>query len=268
MTERNGIDNRGRATDVACSPLLYSGETPCRDRAVLYHTSRVSLLGQLSASIVHQLSQPLTSILSNAEAAKALLDREKPDLAELRQICADIAAEDRRAAEIIRRLGALFRRSECQYEPIELNELVRDTLLVIRSELAHRHVAVCTELATSLPLITGDYVQLQQLLLNLIVNAADAMSELAEGCREVTISTAAQPDFVQICVSDRGRGVPVEARDNVFEPFWSTRPGGMGMGLAIGRSIALAHRGSLTVTNAPTGGALFCASLPAPHRGR
>ena len=140
--------------------------------------------------------------------------------------------------------------------------------MVIHSDLTNRHVAVCTELATSLPLVTGDYVQLQQLLLNLIVNAADAMSELAESCRKVTISTAAQGDRVRLCVADRGRGVPVEARDNVFEPFWSTRPGGMGMGLAIGRSIALAHRGSLTVTNAPAGGAVFCASLPVPHRGR
>ena len=234
VLDPEGIADRDTAPAVARSSLLDSYATLGNDLAVLYHVSRVSLLGQLSASIVHQLSQPLTSILSNAEAAQALLNREDLNLPELRHICADIAAEDQRAAEIIRRLGALYRRSECQHEPIELDELVRDTLKVIRSDLTNRHVAVCTELATSLPLITGDYVQLQQLLLNLLVNAADAMSELVEGSGKVTISTAARGDFVQLACPTRAAVYPSRhgtacsspsgARDPV-EWAWGSRLG-------------------------------------------
>lgn len=233
-----------------------------QDRAALRHMTRVSLLGQLSASIAHQLNQPLASILSNAEAAQTILRREPVDLAELRAICDDIVAEDHRAAEVIRRLGALFKRGEPSLVPLDVNELVRDTLELTRTNLLTRHVTPLTRLAPDLPKIDGDRVQLQQLLLNLIVNAADAMEAMPEAERKLTLSTALADAQIQVCVADSGPGVPADMVNNVFDPFWTTKAGGMGIGLAICRSIALAHRGSLTPSNAPQGGAVFCVLLP------
>lgn len=231
------------------------------DRAALYHMSRVSLLGQLSASIAHQLNQPLASILANAETAQKMLEREPVDLAELRLICDDIVADDQRADQVIRRLSALFRRGASRLEPIDLNELVRDSLDLIRGALNTRRAMLITELEPGLSLVSGDRVQLQQLLLNLIVNAADAMAEAGDG-HEVTISTASDGGMVKLCVADCGPGIPPDAHDKLFEPFWTTRPGGMGMGLAVCRSIAVAHNGNLTARDGTAGGAVFCASFP------
>lgn len=233
-----------------------------QDRADLYHMTRVSLLGQLSAAIAHQLNQPLASILSNAEAAQTMLEREPLDVDELRAICADIVAEDQRAAQVIRRLGLLFKRGEAVLEPLDANELARDTFEFTRTVLTRRHVAVSMQLEPDLPLIAGDRIQLQQLLLNLMLNAADAMGDLPENRRQMSIFTSLQAGNVKISVIDRGPGVPAEAVDKVFEPFWSTRPGGMGMGLAVCRSIVEAHHGHLTVSPAAEGGAVFCVSLP------
>jgi len=233
-----------------------------QDRAALYHMTRVSLLGQLSASIAHQLNQPLASILGNAEAAQKMLEREPVDLPELREICADIVAEDHRAAQVIRRLGVLFKRGKPIFEPLDVNELVRDTFGLTRSILTTRRVTLVTHLAPALPPIAGDRVQLQQLLLNLIVNATDAMDELPDAGRVLKIGTALHDGAVSLCVADRDPGIPAGALDKLFEPFWSTKAGGMGMGLKVCRSIAEAHRGSLAVTNASEGGAVFCALLP------
>jgi signal transduction histidine kinase len=232
------------------------------DRAALHHMTRVSLLGQLSASIAHQLNQPLASILGNAEAAQKMLERTPVDVAELREICADIVSQDHHAAQVIRRLTVLFRRGEPLFEPLDVNDLVRDTIELTRSMLKMRHVAVVTQLVPALPQVSGDRVQLQQLLLNLVVNACDAMAESPDDRRVLTIGTAADDAIVHVCVTDCGAGVPPEEMARVFEPFWSTKPRGMGMGLAVCRSIAEAHRGNLTVSNAADGGAEFCVRLP------
>lgn len=233
-----------------------------RDRSALRHMTRVSMLGQLSASIAHQLNQPLAAILGNAEAAQKMLGREPVDLAELREICADIATEDLRAAEVIRRLGALYKRGEMRLQPFDVNELVRETLDLVRTNLLTRHLTPVTELASSLPVIDGDRVQLQQVLLNLIVNAADATDETGEGDRKLTIRTEMSGAGVRVCVADRGPGIAPEDLAHVFDPFWSTKAGGMGIGLAVCRSIVAAHRGSLTAANNPGGGATFCATFP------
>jgi len=231
--------------------------------AALQHMTRVALLGQLSASIAHQLNQPLASILGNAEAAQKMLQREPVDLPELRDICADIVAEDQRAAEVIRRLGALFRRSPPALAPLDVNELVRDTVELTRTNLLMHQVVLATTLAPDLPPLEGDRVQLQQMLLNLIVNAADAMNTLPEAGRVMTISSALEAGMIRLCVADRGPGIPAEAMDKLFEPFWSTKAEGMGIGLAICRSIVAAHHGTLDVENASDGGAVFCVLLPA-----
>jgi C4-dicarboxylate-specific signal transduction histidine kinase len=234
-----------------------------RDRTALRHMTRVSALGQLSASIAHELNQPLAAILNNAEAARKMLAREQVDLAELREICDDIVTEDHRAADVIRRLRALFQRGELPLQPLDVNELIRDTLELLHTDLLVRHVTAVTDLATSLPVVEGGRVQLQQVLLNLIVNAADAMEKNADEEREFVIRTDAMGTDVRICVADHGPGIAAADLKNIFEPFWSSKSGGMGMGLAICQSIVAAHRGTLTAANNHDRGATFCVTLPA-----
>jgi signal transduction histidine kinase len=232
------------------------------DRAALQHMTRVSMMGQMSASIAHQLNQPLAAILGNAEAARKMLGREPVDLAELREICDDIIAEDNRAAEVIRRLGALFKRGEMRLQPLDLNELVLETLALVRTELLSRAVMPVTDLAADLPAIAGGRVQLQQVLLNLILNAADAMSGIGAADRTVTIRTEAAGTDVRCCVIDHGVGIAQEDLKKVFDAFWSTKPGGMGIGLAICQSIVAAHHGSLMAVNNHGGGSTFFVTLP------
>ncbi|MCO5124518.1 MAG: ATP-binding protein [Rhizobacter sp.] len=233
-----------------------------QDRAALRHLTRVSLLGQLSASIAHQLNQPLASILSNGEAAQLMLEQEPLDLEELRAICADIVAEDQRAAAVIRQLGALFKRGDPSLAPTDLNQLVRDTLELLRANLLSRQVQVELRLASALPTARGDRVQLQQLLLNLTINAADAMASLSADRRRIVLSTEARGSDIRICVADNGPGLSEADMDKLFEPFWSSKSDGMGIGLAISRSIAAAHQGTLVASNGRHGGAVFCLRLP------
>jgi signal transduction histidine kinase len=237
------------------------------DRAALTHMTRVSMMGQMSASIAHQLNQPLAAILGNAEAARKILRRDQPDLDEVREICEDIISEDRRAAEIIRRLGALFKRGEMHIAPLNLNELVAETLDLVRTELARRHVNTATELAPWLPLVEGGRVQLQQVLLNLILNAADAMGEIESHQRKLSIRIECDDANVRVLVIDRGTGIDAKDIRRVFDPFWSTKAGGTGMGLAICKSIITAHRGTLAASNNPEGGATFVVTLPLRQSG-
>lgn len=236
------------------------------DRNALRHMTRVSMLGQLSASIAHQLNQPLAAILGNAEAARKMLGRENVDLVELREICNDIVTQDNRAAEVIRRLGALYKRGDLKMEPLDLNDLIRETLDLLRAELLIRHVTPITELAQSLPPVDGGSIQLQQVMLNLVINAADAMSEKKIEQRRLTIRTEVVAAEVRLCVIDNGSGIAADDLPNIFDAFWSTKAGGMGIGLAICQSIVAAHHGRMTASNNPNGGATFCIGLPVkPH---
>jgi len=233
-----------------------------KDRAALTHMTRVSTMGQLSASIAHQLNQPLAAILGNSEVARKMLEHEPLDLNELREICDDIITEDKRAAEVIARLGALFRRGEVTFAALDLNELVSETLDILHSELLTRHVTAVTELAPGLPPVDGGRVQLQQVLLNLILNAADAMSQTESERRRVVVRTELDGGNVRLCVTDNGTGIAPADIDSVFEAFWSTKSAGTGVGLAICRSIVMAHGGTLSVSNNAAGGATFCARWP------
>ena len=234
-----------------------------QDRAALRHVMRVSTLGQLSASIAHQLNQPLSAILSNAEAASQLLARDPLDLRELREICDDIVRSDHRAVEVIRRLTALFRRSEAPLEPVDVNTLLRETLELTRTELLMRHVSLVTDFAPDLPAVDGGRVQLQQVFLNLVVNAADAMEDTKETERELQVRTAAVGPDVRVWVVDSGSGIIARDIERVFDPFWTTKAGGMGMGLAICRSIVDSYHGTLLASNNSDRGATFCVTLPA-----
>jgi signal transduction histidine kinase/ABC-type uncharacterized transport system substrate-binding protein len=232
------------------------------DRTALRHMTRVSTIGQLSAAIAHQLNQPLASILGNAEAAQKMLGREKVNLVEVRAICDDIVSEDRRAAEVIRRLSELYRRDEVKSEPIDVNELIRETLELLRTELLIRHIVPVTDLSRNLPMIEGGRVQLQQVLLNLVLNAADAMGGIKADERRLTIRTESREREIRLCVVDNGSGIAAGHLKSVFDPFWSTKSGGMGMGLAICHSIIASHRGTVAAANNPGPGATLCITLP------
>jgi len=237
-----------------------------QDRTALRHMTRVSMAGQLSAAIAHQLNQPLAAILGNAEAAQKMLGRDNVDLTELRAICGDIVREDRRAAEVIRRLSELYKRTDTSMVPINLNELTRETLDLMRTELLIRHVTPIIDFAPGLPAIEGAYVQLQQVVLNLVVNAADAMTGTDAAARTLTVRTERSSGEIRLNVIDNGTGIATDALGNVFDPFWSTKAGGMGMGLAICQSIVTGHHGRITASNNAGGGATFCVTLPTKQR--
>ncbi|MBE2242592.1 MAG: PAS domain-containing protein [Burkholderiaceae bacterium] len=251
----------GVAFDI--TPRKLAEAQAAQDRSMLRHMTRVSLLGQMSASIAHQLNQPLASILANAEAARRMLARSPVDVVELRAICDDIVSADHLAAEVIRRLGGLFKRGERASAPLEFDALVRDTLDLLRTELSMRRVTVEAKLASAPAMVDGDRVQLQQLLLNLILNAAEAMAAMPEPRRRIAVQTEQAQGQVRLVVADQGPGIAEADLPRIFEPFWSSKGTGMGLGLPICRSIVLAHQGRIEASNAPQGGAVFCAILPA-----
>lgn len=233
-----------------------------RQRNELAHLSRVAMLGELSGSLAHELNQPLTAILSNAQTAQELLDNGLWDTDELRETLDDIIHENRRAVEVIRRLRRLFQKGEVQFEAIDINELVREVLTLMNSDLVIHDVMVQIELANDLPQIHGDRVQLQQVLINLIVNATDAMAGTRIFDRKLTVSThLCDDEKVEICVSDTGSGIPQDELEQIFEPFHTSKPHGMGLGLAVCRTIIHAHAGQLWGTNNREGGASFHVAL-------
>jgi signal transduction histidine kinase len=232
------------------------------DQTALRHMSRTAVMGQLSAAIAHQLNQPLAAILGNAEVAQKILQRNEIDRRELQEICGDIVQEEHRASNVIRHLSALYRRGEMKMEPVDVNDLVRGTLELLRTELMIRHVCPAIDCAPGLPAISGDPVELQQVVLNLVLNAADAMAQVRPEERRLTVRTEACDTGVCLRVSDNGTGIAADQLKNVFEPFWSTKPSGMGMGLAVCRSIVASHHGTISASNNPEGGATFSVTLP------
>ncbi len=236
-------------------------------RQQLTHLTRVAILGELSGAIAHELNQPLTSILSNAQAAQHLLSREPPDVHEMRQILTDIINDDRRAGEIIHHLRALLTRGETHFEGLDVAELVHDVLIVTRGELIRRSVQLQTRLEEPLPSVRGDRVELQQVLLNLVFNACESMSEAAAPDRQIEIVAARDgAGAVRVSVLDRGHGLAPEQLERVFDSFFTTKAQGLGLGLAISRSIIVAHEGRLWATNRVTGGAAFHFTVPVLQR--
>jgi signal transduction histidine kinase len=230
-----------------------------RQDAELARVSRVTLLGELSASLAHELKQPLTAILSNAQAGLRFLERgDDVDVWEIRNILTDIADSDRRASEIIGRMRAMMRKGETQMELRDINADIEQVLALLHSDLVSRNVTVDTQLASGLPLVTGDHIQLQQVLLNLIVNGCEAMQDTPSGERTLRIATwRAANGMVRVSVGDRGTGIPADAQEQIFTAFYSTKSDGLGMGLAICRAIIDAHGGQLWAENNPDRGATF-----------
>ena len=250
----------------ACADLTERKQSEreiAQQREELAHLSRVSMLGELSGSLAHELNQPLTAILSNAQAAVRFLAHAQPDLNEVRDILADIVSEDKRAGEVIRRLRLLLKKGEVQPQPLNANELVQEVLKLVRSDLVNRGIVAYTELALNPPIIHADRVSLQQVLINLVMNACDAMARMTGEDRQFTISTELTgDDLVRVSVSDNGTGIAPETLEQVFAPFYTTKAHGLGLGLSVCRTIIAAHGGELWAANNPGRGATFCFTLP------
>jgi C4-dicarboxylate-specific signal transduction histidine kinase len=235
------------------------------ERLELAHLSRRTQLGELSGAFAHELNQPLTSILANAEAGARLLRKDPPDTRELKDILGDIVEEDKRAAGVIAQLRQLMVKGEVKLDPIDLNEAVTATIALARSELVARQTKCEFDREQPYLPVRGNLVQLEQVILNLILNAIDAMSDLAPSERHIAIATRKRDDGSrELAISDRGRGLSPEMRANAFKPFVSTKAKGLGMGLAICRSIASAHGGTLKFDEHKTDGARVILLLPAP----
>jgi PAS domain S-box-containing protein len=235
-----------------------------RQRNEMAHLSRVTTLGELSGSLAHELNRPLGAILSNAQAAQRMLANGGVDVAEFREILNDIVSENKRAAEVIRRLRLWLEKGEVQQHSLRINKVVRDVLKLIRTDLISQNVSVDTELARNLPTVTGDPVQLQQVLVNLVVNACDAMVDCDIPERRLRIRTGIENggDAVIVSVTDCGGGIQVKEVEQIFEPFFTTKAKGMGLGLSVCRTIIAAHRGKLWATNNAERGATFHFTLP------
>jgi len=232
-------------------------------RSELMQASRLALAGQLTASIAHEINQPLGAILVNTGAAKGFLEDTPPNLDEVRNILADIRKEDLRAGEVIRRVRALLIKGDVERQPTDINALAVDTLALLDPEARRRGIAIETALAPDLPAARVDRVQVQQALLNLCVNAMDAMSETVTGPRQLELATTAgENSGIEIAISDHGPGIRQEEMPRLFDSFFTTKPHGMGLGLSITRSIVEAHGGTLTAENRADGGAIFRIVLP------
>jgi len=226
--------------------------------AELARVSRVSLLGELSTSLAHELKQPLAAILTNAQAAVRFLNNNPDDLTEVREILHDIADSDRRASEIISRMRVMMKKGDARLESRDLNADIEDVLRLLRSDLVSRNVRTTTILAPDLPAVSGDHVQLQQVMLNLIVNGCDAMQGTPPDQRMLEIATTRNSDGeVCVAIADRGFGIPPGMEERIFETFYSTKESGLGMGLAICRAIIKVHGGRLWAENNPGRGATF-----------
>jgi signal transduction histidine kinase len=230
----------------------------------LAHANRVATMGQLTASITHEVNQPLAATRNNLIAALNFSNRTRPDLMEVREALACAVEEIDRASTVVARIRALMQKAPTRIDSVDVNEAVRGVIELIYGEVLKNRVSVRTQLADGLPLIQGDGVQLQQVVLNLILNAVQAMGAVTDGTREVLITTSqAEPNEVCLGVQDTGPGLSAETLPRLFEPFYTTKPDGMGMGLSICRSIIEAHGGRLWATMCEPRGALFQFTVPA-----
>ena len=232
-------------------------------RAQLTHVARVTTLGVLTASIAHELNQPLSGIITNANTSLRMLAADPPDVDGARETARRTIRDGDRASEVIARLRALFTKKESTTEPLDLNEATRAVIALSSSDLHRKRVVLRQEFSDNLPPVNGDRVQLQQVILNLLLNAADAMSDIDDRPRDLVVSTTRdEDDRVRLTVRDAGVGLDLENTDRLFEPFYTTKSGGMGIGLSVSRSIVERHRGRLWVERNTGPGATFTFSIP------
>jgi C4-dicarboxylate-specific signal transduction histidine kinase len=233
-----------------------------QSQADLARASRVSSMGELTASLAHEVNQPLAAAITDANTCLRWLSRDQPNLEEARAAASRVVQDGTRAVEIIKRVHLLFKKDALQRELVDLNEIIREMELLLYREAIHFAVFLRAELASDLPQVAGDRVQLQQVLMNLMMNGMDAMKDV-DGARELTIQTQRHEDGqVLITVSDTGMGLPPKQEDKIFNAFFTTKTHGTGMGLRISRSIVESHGGRLWAADNPPRGAKFCFTLP------
>jgi len=241
----------------ACAALQTS-------QAALAQASRMATLAEMSATIAHEVNQPLAAIVMGAETSLRWLKRDDPDIAKIEQLLRRIVSNARRANDIVQRIRGLATKQDPELIPIDLNETVEEALLFVRPQLRSSSISLSVKLGAALPVVLGDRVQLQQVIFNLLVNSIHAVAQADTTARRIDLNTGADEyDAVGFSIRDSGRGIPDENLERVFESFFTTKDGGMGIGLAICRSIIKAHGGSITVSNHPGGGAQFRVRLPA-----
>jgi signal transduction histidine kinase len=234
-----------------------------RQRTDLAHAARLTMVGELTASITHELGQPLGAILSNVETAEILLESAQPHLEGLQEILADIGSDALRASDVIRRMHGLLRKRELELKAIDLNKVTSDVLRLVGFEAHRRRVDIEEQFADTLPAVRGDVMHVEQVLLNLILNGLEALAESSESNRRLTVCTAYNgKGYVEVAVRDSGPGIPPDRLPRLFDSFFTTKTHGMGLGLSIVRSIVEAHEGRIWAENNPAGGACFRFTLP------
>src|SRR5713101_5789218 len=237
-------------------------------QAELARVSRVTTMGELTASLAHEVNQPIAAAVTNANTCLRWLTRDHPDLNEAREAASRIVKDATRAADIISRVRLLFKKGAPQRELVDVNEVIREMIVLLRGEATRHNISVRTELAADLPQVTGDRVQLQQVMMNLMINSVDAMKEV-DGARELAVkSQRTEKEEVLVSVSDTGVGLPAQQADQIFKAFFTTKRHGTGMGLSISRSIVESHGGRLWAADNSPRGASFCFSLPTKGEAR
>jgi C4-dicarboxylate-specific signal transduction histidine kinase len=245
------------------SQLMLASEALREAQTELAHVNRVTMMGQLAASIAHEINQPVAASVTNAHAALRWLDAEPPDLYETRQAVAAIVKDGYRVGEIINRIRGLIKGAPSRNDRLDINEPILEVIALIRSEVQRNGVSLLTRLAEGLPLVRGDRIELQQVMLNLIVNAVEAMSDAGDGARELLISTGKDAsNAVLVAVRDSGSGLDPKGMDRLFDAFYTTKANGLGMGLSICRSIVEAHGGRVWASANVPQGAVFTFTLP------
>ena len=263
LADEKGELTRLLGVSVDITKRKQAEEEARRQREQINLLSRVSLLGEMTASLAHELNQPLSAIITNANAGMRFIDKGKEDPGTLREILVDVEADGHRAHDIIRNVRNTIKKGDPTLRRINLNELVTKVAHVVRPDAVAHSCEVETSLAKDLPLIEGDPVQIQQVLVNLVSNAFDAMRQTPPGRRKVEISTAGNGDGeVRLSVRDHGTGIRTEVHEHLFDQFFTTKEQGLGMGLAIVRSIVEAHGGKIDAENVADGGARFYFTLP------
>jgi C4-dicarboxylate-specific signal transduction histidine kinase len=256
---------KGPIVLIACEDVTEqkrAAEALRQAQADLAHVSRVTTMGELTASLAHEVNQPIAAAVTNANTCIRWLAGETPNIEEAREAAMRIVQDGTRAAEIISRIRMLFRKGTSERELVDVNEVIREMLVLLRSETTRYSISVRAELAADLPQVMGDHVQLQQVMMNLMLNGIDAMKDV-EGTRKLTIkSQRAENEHLLVSVSDTGVGLPQHHADQIFNAFFTTKLHGTGMGLSISNSIVESHGGRLRAADNPPSGASFYFTLP------
>jgi signal transduction histidine kinase len=235
-------------------------------QADLARVSRATTMGEFTASLAHEVNQPIAAAVTDANTCLRWLTREHPDVKEAREAASRVVKDAIRAAEIISRVGLLYKKGDLQQELLNINEVIREVVALLRSEAMRYSISIRTELAGDLPQVMGDRVQLQQVLMNLMINGSDAMKEV-DGTRELLItSQQTENEQLMMSVSDTGVGLPTQQAEQIFDAFFTTKPHGTGMGLRISRSIVESHGGRLWAVDKSPLGVTFCFTLPFESR--